>query len=82
MLFLLYIFFHSCSFICSIYALSKSLLYELFINDKTLLIVFVTHLFMSFLSEPNFVKAIEYGDKVYFLFRETAVEYINCGKVC
>ena len=34
------------------------------------------------LSEPNFVKSIEYGDKVYFLFRETAVEYINCGKVC
>jgi len=34
----------------------------------------------QWLNEPNFVKAIEYGDKVYFLFRETAVEYINCGK--
>ena len=24
---------------------------------------------------------MEYGDHVYFFFRETAVEYINCGKV-
>lgn len=30
---------------------------------------------------PNFVSSITKGDFVYFFFRETAVEYINCGKV-
>ena len=35
----------------------------------------------QWLNDPNFVSSFEYGDKVYFLFRETAVEYINCGKV-
>jgi len=32
-------------------------------------------------SEPNFVSSYEIGDFVYFFFRETAVEFINCGKV-
>lgn len=32
-------------------------------------------------SEPNFVSSFEKDDKVYFFFRETAVENINCGKV-
>lgn len=32
--------------------------------------------------EPNFVSAYEIGDYVYLFFRETAVEFINCGKVC
>ncbi|XP_074650564.1 semaphorin-1A-like isoform X2 [Tubulanus polymorphus] len=32
------------------------------------------------LSEPQFVSSYEYQDKVYFFFRETAVEYKNCGK--
>lgn len=27
------------------------------------------------------MKSFEYGDKVFFFFRESAVEYINCGKV-
>ena len=36
--------------------------------------------FCSFLA-PSFVGSMEYGDHVYFFFRETAVEYINCGKV-
>jgi len=31
--------------------------------------------------EPNFVSSYEVGDYVYVFFRETAVEYINCGKV-
>lgn len=30
---------------------------------------------------PNFVSSMTQGDFVYFFFRETAVEYINCGKV-
>lgn len=30
---------------------------------------------------PNFVSSFTQGDFVYFFFRETAVEYINCGKV-
>ncbi|XP_065211719.1 semaphorin-1A isoform X2 [Planococcus citri] len=32
------------------------------------------------LNAPNFVNALTLGDFVYFFFRETAVEYINCGK--
>lgn len=31
-------------------------------------------------SEPNFVGSFDIGEYVYFFFRETAVEYINCGK--
>lgn len=34
------------------------------------------------LSAPNFVGSFTFGDFVYFFFRETAVEFINCGKVC
>lgn len=30
--------------------------------------------------EPNFVGSFDIGEYVYFFFRETAVEYINCGK--
>ncbi|XP_058804180.1 semaphorin-1A isoform X2 [Phymastichus coffea] len=32
------------------------------------------------LNAPNFVSSMTHGDFVYFFFRETAVEYINCGK--
>jgi hypothetical protein len=32
-------------------------------------------------SAPNFVGSFTFGDFVYFLIRETAVEFINCGKV-
>jgi len=32
------------------------------------------------LSAPHFVGSIEDELHVYFFFRETAVEYINCGK--
>jgi hypothetical protein len=35
----------------------------------------------SLISAPNFVSSMTQGDFVYFFFRETAVEYINCGKV-
>lgn len=31
-------------------------------------------------SEPNFVGSYDIGSHVFFFFRETAVEYINCGK--
>ena len=34
-----------------------------------------------YFAEPNFVSTYEIGDFIYFFFRETAVEYINCGKV-
>ncbi|CAD7014434.1 unnamed protein product [Ceratitis capitata] len=30
--------------------------------------------------KPNFVGSFDIGEYVYFFFRETAVEYINCGK--
>ncbi|KAK3753014.1 hypothetical protein RRG08_020179 [Elysia crispata] len=39
-----------------------------------------THKSSKFLDEPNFVSAYEIGNYIYFFFRETAVEYINCGK--
>lgn len=32
------------------------------------------------LDKPDFVGTYEIGDFVYFFFRETAVEYMNCGK--
>ena len=38
-------------------------------------------LFSSFFSDPNFVGSFSFDDKVYFFFREMAVENINCGKV-
>lgn len=31
-------------------------------------------------SDANFVHSFEYNQHAYFLFRETAVEYLNCGK--
>ncbi|XP_032687927.1 semaphorin-5B isoform X2 [Odontomachus brunneus] len=34
----------------------------------------------KWLNDPQFVGSFEAEDYVYFLFRETAVEYINCGK--
>lgn len=36
----------------------------------------------SWLNEPQFVGSFETDDHVYFVFREAAVEFINCGKVC
>ena len=32
-------------------------------------------------SEPDFVSSLEDENHVYFFFRESAVEYMNCGKV-
>ncbi|XP_012285377.1 semaphorin-1A isoform X2 [Orussus abietinus] len=32
------------------------------------------------LNGPNFVSSLAYGDFVFFFYRETAVEYMNCGK--
>ncbi|KAJ8683181.1 hypothetical protein QAD02_018973, partial [Eretmocerus hayati] len=32
------------------------------------------------LNGPNFVSSFTYGDYIYFFYRETAVEYMNCGK--
>ncbi|XP_015783245.1 semaphorin-2A [Tetranychus urticae] len=34
----------------------------------------------KWLDKPNFVGSFDIGDNVYFFFRESAVEYINCGK--
>ncbi|KAH1014797.1 hypothetical protein HUJ05_012623 [Dendroctonus ponderosae] len=34
----------------------------------------------SLKNAPDFVGSMTQGDFVYFFFRETAVEYINCGK--
>lgn len=35
---------------------------------------------LVFVPEPNFVGSFDIGEYVLFFFRETAVEYINCGK--
>ncbi|XP_039431526.2 semaphorin-5A [Culex pipiens pallens] len=35
----------------------------------------------KWLNDPQFVGSFEKGEFVYFLFREAAVEYINCGKI-
>jgi len=32
-------------------------------------------------TEPYFVQAVDYGDYIYFFFREIAVEYNSMGKV-
>lgn len=42
-------------------------------NDEVILRLFI-------FSEPNFVGSYDIGSHVFFFFRETAVEYINCGK--
>ena len=41
----------------------------------------LTHPLLFFLTAPDFVSSMEDEDHVYFFFRESAVEYINCGKV-
>ncbi|XP_055544886.1 semaphorin-5A [Wyeomyia smithii] len=35
----------------------------------------------KWLNDPQFVGSFEKGEFVYFVFREAAVEYINCGKI-
>lgn len=41
-----------------------------------------THQYDSkWLNEPQFVGSFEDDKFVFFVFREAAVEYINCGKV-
>ena len=36
---------------------------------------------LRILLAPDFVSTLEDDDHVYFFFRESAVEHINCGKV-
>ncbi|KAB0801078.1 hypothetical protein PPYR_05432 [Photinus pyralis] len=33
------------------------------------------------LNAPNFVSSMPYDNYIFFFFRETAVEYLNCGKI-
>jgi chondroitin sulfate proteoglycan 4 len=35
----------------------------------------------KWLNEPQFVGSFEHGEFIYFIFREIAVEFMNCGKV-
>lgn len=37
--------------------------------------------FFFFFPEPYFVQAVDYGNYIYFFFREIAVEYNSMGKV-
>ena len=36
---------------------------------------------LKHLNEPHFVSSLEDEKHVYFFFRESAVEFMNCGKV-
>lgn len=36
---------------------------------------------LKHLNAPNFVSSVTYGEYIYFFFRETAVEFMNCGKI-
>lgn len=36
---------------------------------------------LRLLNDPSFVSAVASTSHVYFFYRETAVEYMNCGKV-
>jgi len=44
-------------------------------------IVYMITLIYDVVLDPNFVSSFVYNDKVYFFFREMAIENINCGKV-
>lgn len=39
------------------------------------------HSDLRLLNDPSFVGAVASTSHVYFFYRETAVEYMNCGKV-
>ena len=45
-------------------------------------IIYTNEILFFPISGPDFVTSLEDGEYVYFFFREQAVEYINCGKVC
>lgn len=52
---------------------------ELFCHGKN---VTLTHIFCPPPpAEPYFVQAVNYGDFIYFFFREIAMEYNTMGKV-
>ncbi|KAF7287498.1 hypothetical protein GWI33_001459 [Rhynchophorus ferrugineus] len=36
---------------------------------------------LKHLNAPNFVSSVTHGEYIYFFFRETAVEFMNCGKI-
>lgn len=40
-----------------------------------------SHFFSFPSAEPYFVQAVDYGDFIYFFFREIAMEYNTMGKV-
>jgi len=44
-------------------------------------ILYIVKLMFDVVLDPNFVSSFVYDDKVYFFFREMAIENINCGKV-
>ena len=46
------------------------------------IIIYTNEILFFPISGPDFVTSLEDGEYVYFFFREQAVEYINCGKVC
>lgn len=51
------------------------------VKDVNGIIIRTTQYDSMWLNEPQFVGSFETESYVYFLFREGAVEYMNCGKV-
>jgi len=52
------------------------------VNSSVLFgILYIVKLMFDVVLDPNFVSSFVYDDKVYFFFREMAIENINCGKV-
>lgn len=65
---------HSCSF-SVLYNLTDipAVYYETWFQHS--------HFFFFVPAEPYFVQAVDYGDFIYFFFREIAMEYNTMGKV-
>lgn len=52
------------------------------LSAHTVLACYMLHMeCLVFFLEPYFVQAVDYGNYIYFFFREIAVEYNSMGKV-
>ncbi|XP_077515907.1 semaphorin-2A-like isoform X1 [Amblyomma americanum] len=59
----------------------RSALFNRTTNDQSEFFMRTLKYDSMWLDKPNFVGSFDIGDHVFFFFRESAVEYINCGKV-
>lgn len=59
---------------------STGILFEIFMKELFIIYIFIRCSSFLMLSETNFVGSFDVGEYVLFFFRETAVEFMNCGK--